>query len=112
MRAVPPERWGEFPLVPIPALRVVTGAWVTREGRPRVQPHTTRVWRAGYEIFEANADVLEARALDRLLCGGTTLARLGEVLGCEMSEEDAARESAALLLRWLDDGILHSDAVQ
>ncbi len=109
LRARPAEEWAALALRPIAALRVITRAWGTDDDGPQPRPHVTRVWRQGFEIFQATVDTLEARALDQLLDGGTTLEALGEALEASMSEEDAAREAGALLLRWLEDGILFAD---
>lgn len=112
LKQTDPLEWGRVPLRPIAALRVVTRAWAVGNGGPRVAPGVTRVWRQGFEIFEASADPLEAQGLDLLMEGGTTLAALGAFFQENLDEEEAAREAAGLLLRWLADGILHSDAVQ
>ncbi len=108
LRALPPEEWGTVALHPIEALRVITRAWADAAEAPSPKPHVTRVWRQGFEIFQATVDPIEARALDLLLDGGTTLQELGESLEASMSQEDTAREAGALLLRWLEDGILRA----
>jgi hypothetical protein len=106
LRAAPAQEWGSLALTPIAALRVITRAWSADDGPVRPKPHVTRVWRQGFEIFQATVDVTEAGALDLLQAGGTTLEGLALFLASGRPEEEAARQSGALLLRWLEDGIL------
>lgn len=110
LKALPPERWIGLELRPIAALRVLTCAWAIEGPGALPRAHVLRVWRQGFEIFESTVDPVEARALDRLLTGTTTLEALGETLATTMSQADAAREAGGLLLRWLEDGILAAPA--
>jgi len=103
LRVRSPEEWGGLALRPIAALRVVTRAWGD-DGRARA--HVVRVWRQGFEIFQATADAYEAAALDRLRSGSTSLEEIAGSHEGSLPHEDAAREAGGLLLRWLDDGIL------
>lgn len=108
LRDRPPESWGEVPLVPIQAMRLVTRAWAD-DGRPKAQ--LVRIWRQGFEIFQASVDPLEASGLDLLADGDADLNALGSLLERELPADDAAREAGALLLRWIEDGILDAAPV-
>jgi len=108
LRSVPAEEWGGLELRPIAALRVITRSWGDGDAPPRPAPHVIRVWRRGFEIFQATVDSLEARALDRLLGGPTRIEEIGAMVAATRGPVDGARETGALLLRWIEDGIVEA----
>lgn len=108
LRTLRPERWPSLRFSPIQALAVLTTNWPVHRvwdsgetdplptlGRART---TLRVWRQGFVVFHSVMDELEARALGRL-CEGQTFAAI-----CE--DAASAEEAGALLLRWIEDGII------
>ena len=107
LREIPPGEWGDVPLRPIPALRVVTRAW-SDAGQPKA--HALRVWRQGFEVFHAAMTPMEAQGVDLLRTGRATLSSLGDLLGAEHLTDDPPRDAAGLLLRWLEDGVLDAGA--
>jgi hypothetical protein len=101
---VPAEDWPGLRFALVPAVtRLVTGAPVHRlwsGGSPPFAPARTalRIWREGFAVYQTPMDVSEEAALDRLAAGGTFAAV------CEPFDDPA--DAAALLLRWLEDGIV------
>ena len=57
-----------------------------------------RVWREGFIVFHAAMDPVEEQAFDRLVAGEAFAAI------CEGFDDPAA--AAALLLRWVEDGVI------
>jgi hypothetical protein len=113
---ISPDAWPDIVLEPITALRVITCGWPAErlwaENTPvptRCNETVIRVWRgANYAVRHLAMRADEAQAVDRM--------QRGEPFGfiCEafsaLSESEAAREAAALLVRWLDDGIISTFA--
>jgi hypothetical protein len=104
---LPPEEWPDLALAPVPSLAVHDFAWpVARALAPDFagelpdEATTVRVWRSGWIVYHATVDATERAAL-RLLEGGATFAQIGEA--CVEPEV-----AAALLARWLEDGIVRS----
>jgi hypothetical protein len=105
---LPPEAWPQLALVPAPSLTVHDLDWPVQRlldpgfaGTIDETPTTVRVWRNGWLVCHASVDAVERPAL-RLLCAGATF---GEI-GAACSEPEIA---AALLARWLEDGIVVRD---
>jgi hypothetical protein len=57
-----------------------------------------RVWREGFLVYQSPMDVAEEAALERLAAG--------EPFATVCEAVDDPRDAAALLLRWLEDGIV------
>jgi hypothetical protein len=102
---LPAARWPALELAAIPSLRVHDFASPVQQaldpdfaGALAEQPTTLRIWRSGFVVYHATVDATERPAL-RLLCSGATFAQIGEACG----EPEVA---AALLARWLEDGIV------
>jgi hypothetical protein len=119
LQSIPPEAWPALRFRPIPACRSIECAWPAHEiwdaagvdtvERPfRAEPATTvvRVWREDdWSVSHAAMGEREAH-LFQLLQRGEPFASLCAVLEDDLDPEAAAREVAALLLRWLEDGLL------
>jgi hypothetical protein len=105
LRVVPAERWGELCLAAVPSLSVHALARPVQRlldgaaGDTLPEERTVvRVWRSGWLVFHASVGAVEERAL-ALLGDGTTFAAI-----CELYPDAAS--AAALLARWLTDGIV------
>jgi hypothetical protein len=116
LRAVPPSAWPSLTFRPVPALRVLHLAWPVHElwaaddptvAATSVRPAQTvlRVWRDGFDVYQTRADMVEHVALKRLLAGAPFASICGS-LEAMLPPAGAAREAAALLLRWVEDGVL------
>jgi hypothetical protein len=116
LRGVAPAEWPSLTLRLVPAVRCLRSAWpvhelwtAAEEGGPpeRVRPAETsiRVWRDGFMVYQASMDPREQLALARVV-RGERFAGVCAALGALMGPEEAAREAAQLLLRWVEDGIL------
>ncbi len=57
-----------------------------------------RIWREGFFVYQTAMDPAEEAALDRLVAG--------EPFAAVCEGFDAPAEAAALLLRWIEDGII------
>jgi hypothetical protein len=109
---ISPDAWHDIVLEPITALRVITCGWPAEElwaenaPAPVMRNETViRVWRGPDDAVRhvaMRAD--EAQALDRMQ-RGQSFGFICEAFSA-LSESEAAREAAALLVRWLDDGII------
>jgi hypothetical protein len=111
LAAIDPASWPQLRLLAVRSLQVIDAAWPVHrlwagddcaiEGAPT----TIRVWRrSDFHVVHAPMDACEAAAVRRLLDGGT-FARICEVFE-HLDEQQAAREAGALMLRWLEDGII------
>jgi hypothetical protein len=116
LAALPAAEWPALRLRPIAACRLVTAAWPVHEiwsaageGRADVEfaalPSTIRVWREGWEVSHAAMGQTEQDAF-RLLQQGAPFATLCAAVEVGRDTEAAAREAGALLMRWLEDGLL------
>jgi len=112
LREVPAEDWPGLRFVPIPALALVRACWPVHEiwggADPAAfapAPTVLRVWRAAdYAVFHAPMDAHAIDALGRLIAG-QPFAAVCEAFA-DLPPVDAAHAASALLLRWLEDGIL------
>ncbi len=112
LRAVPPDAWPRTYFAPISALEVVRVRWPVHELWAGADPATLapaptalRVWRAADgSVYHAAMEPRAADALDRLIAG----APFGLICWAfaDLPPEAAAREAAALLARWLEDGLI------
>jgi hypothetical protein len=106
------EEWPELRFTPIAALQVVRSEWpihdiwesaTAEHGR---RPTTVRVWREGWTVYHARVEAEEAEALGHLIAGAP-FARLCEAFA-HLPPTEAARGAAALLARWMADGLVAS----
>ena len=112
LRGLPAEAWPGLRLEPIPALAVMRGRWPVHElwagadpATLAAAPTTLRVWRApDRSVFHAPMDDRGAAALASMIAG-EPFAAMCEAFD-DLSPSEAAREATALLLRWLEDGII------
>ena len=111
--ALPEAEWPGACLRPIPALEVVASDWplhlVWSDGSPPDRtPTVLRVWRQDGGVYHCAMDPVERVAL-AALCAGRSF---GEICGeiCEAMAElvpgEAPAEVAALLARWIEDGLI------
>jgi hypothetical protein len=109
LRAVPADEWPALRFAPVPALAVVASDWpldrawqeAGGETPPAALPRersVLRVWRDGFLVHHARVDAREEEALAHLVAGDT----FAEI--CDGFDDPAA--AGALLLRWLEDGIV------
>jgi hypothetical protein len=102
LRAVPADEWPALRLALLPACTRLVTAWPVHrvwidDALPDVPARTAlRVWREGAAVYQTAMD--DREALDRLAAG--------EPFGLVCEEIDDAAEAAALLLRWIEDGIV------
>jgi hypothetical protein len=109
LRELPPPAWADLVLRPIPALAVVTSAWplpaIWRGDREVASaPTAVRVWRQDGVVYHCAMDAPEEEALAVVGAEGA----FGQV--CEVFDgrppAAAASEAGALLMRWIEDGLL------
>lgn len=116
LTSVPPERWEGLRLGFVPSVRLLDTAYAVHElwqaldgGGPSPAaapaPTTLLVWRQGFVVYHRPLPPIEARALRSALGGATFGAVCSGV--CELTgEAEAAPAVAALLARWVTDGLL------
>jgi hypothetical protein len=117
LAGIAPADWPALRFRPIEACRVVESAWPVHEawaaaggaepaGPLRPAPTVVRVWREGWSVSHAAMSPGEIPAF-RALGRGEPFAEICAEAGAGRGEpEAAAREAGALLLRWLEDGLL------
>ena len=107
VRAVAPEAGPALRFGLSPACATLVVGWPvhdvwTADGAPHTPPAPARtalrVWRDGFRVYHARMDEVEELALARL-AAGRPFAELCEAF-------DAPEAAAALLLRWMEDGIV------
>ena len=108
-----PAVWPHLKLIPVRSLEILNAFWpVQRLWAEEIQPeqmtsHPTplRIWRGkDFYVFHAPMDAREAAAMSRLLAG-VSFTEICQVFE-DLDEQQAAQEAGALLLRWLEDGII------
>ncbi len=109
---IDPAAWPQLRMAAVRSLGVVNAAWPVHrlwaeDNREGLEPSSTsiRVWRrADFHILHAPMDKHEAAAVTRLLAGWT----FGEICQVfdDLDEQQGAEQAGALLLRWLEDGII------
>jgi hypothetical protein len=116
LRAVAPEAWGDLRFRPVPAFAILRldwpadRAWAAEPGDvPALAPEPTalRLWRDGFVVFHAPLDAREDAALAALVAG-EPFAAICERFA-ELPPEEAAATAGALLVGWVEDGILAAD---
>jgi hypothetical protein len=116
LQAIAPEEWPRLTLRPIAACRVVTAGWPVHRiwaaaAGPGVEvewtaaPATVRVWREGWSVSHAAMGVTETAAL-RAIEHGASFAEVCTAVEGGRDADAVAHEVGALLLRWLEDGLL------
>jgi hypothetical protein len=109
---IDPAAWPQLRMAPVRSLQVVRAGWPVHrlwaeEDPEGLEPLPTsiRVWRrADFQVRHAPMDEREATAVAKLLAGST----FGEICQVfeDLDEEQGAAQAGALLLRWLEDGII------
>jgi len=116
LREIPPAEWPDLTFRPIPAFLLVESAWPVQEiwatagegglPEPPCPAHTLlRVWRDGFAVYHTAIDATERVALERVMAG-EPFAAVCAAVEANAARGEAAGEAAALLLRWVEDGIL------
>ncbi len=109
---IDPAAWAQLRMHPVRSLEVVNAAWPvhrlwaddTPDGLEPA-PTSIRVWRrADFHVVHAPMDQREATAVARLL-SGSTFAEICQPFE-DLDQQQGAEQAGALLLRWLEDGII------
>jgi len=118
LATVPPDRWAELRLGFQPAFQLLDLGWPVQRLRGEwdreetcdatgIEPHRERVmiWRRDEQVFHRAVDALEAAALGVARDGGS-FGSLCERLSADVGDSAAPERAAALLARWLADGLV------
>jgi len=118
LQAIPPEEWPQLKFCLIPACQILTSAWPIHDiwsilgdemavDWTLAQPVETavRVWRDNFIVYQASMDPIEQHAL-QCVQAGEAFATICETVESLVPPEHAAQEVGALLIRWVEDGIL------
>ena len=134
LESLPPDEWPALRLQLIPACLVLESAWPVHEiwasadpeadaGAPADdgtradgaaepapqawtrEPTVIRVWREGFSVSHAAMGLDEQRAF-RVLARGEPFAEICAAIEDGLDADTAAREVGAILLRWLEDGLI------
>ena len=134
LESLPPDEWPALRLQLIPACLVLESAWPVHEiwasadpeahadapaddgaradgaAEPAPQawtrePTVIRVWREGFSVSHAAMGRDEQRAF-RVLARGEPFAEICAAIEDGLDADTAAREVGAILLRWLEDGLI------
>ena len=115
LRRLPPEGWASLRLHLAPAVQVLRVTWpvhrIWESDRSdeawRSADTWSRVWRQGDKVYQASMDAAERTALACVEAGD----EFGDVCGALTSvvpPDAAAHTAGALVLRWMEDGILRA----
>ena len=106
--ALPEAEWPQARLHAIPALEVVASDWPLHRiwdgSRPDRTPTVLRVWRQDGGVYHCAMDALERVALAALR-EGRCFGEICEAMA-EVQPAEAPEEAAALLARWIEDGLI------
>ena len=106
--ALPEPEWPGARLRAIPALEVVASDWplhlIWDGSRPDRTPTVLRVWRQDGGVYHCAMEPAERVALASLR-GGRSFGEICEAMA-ELEPADAPAEAAALLARWVEDGLI------
>ena len=122
LAGIDPAAWPELRMAAVRSLAVINAAWPVHrlwaeinepdagahhEASHHLEPEPTsiRVWRRpDYHVLHAPVDQREAAALKQLIAN----ASFGEICRVfdDLDEQQGAEQAGALLLRWLEDGII------
>lgn len=111
LHTVPPDAWSDLRFETIPALDVfrsrwpVHDVWATPAETPVARDTVVRVWRQGFVVYHVAMDETEAAALATLRAGDP-FDVVCETVAAHVDPETAPAEAGALLVRWLDDGLI------
>jgi hypothetical protein len=111
LAAVPPEAWADLRFEMIPALDVlrsrwpIHAVWAAPLDAPAARPTVLRVWRQDFTVFHAALDDVEDAAFAAVR-RGETFGAVCEVVAEYVEAERAAAEAGALLVRWIEDGLV------
>jgi hypothetical protein len=116
LRSVAPDAWPNLRFRLGPAVEVIEASWPAhriweRAGTAQapegfdLDETYLRVWRQGDQVFQAAMDEAERAAL-AAVAAGETFAELCERVAAVVGAEAAAATAGALVLRWVEDGIL------
>lgn len=121
LRRLPTDAWASLRLHLVPALQILSVCWPVHQiweaaESGRADPWTRmdtwlRVWRQGDQVFQAPLDEIERAALAHVEARddfGTLCAGLASMI----AEETVAATAGALVLRWIEDGVLRADTRQ
>ncbi len=119
LRRLPADGWVSLRLRPIPALEVLHVGWPVHriwdaadgDASTPWSPADTwlRVWRQGDQVFQATMDAVEHTAL-RHVRAGDDFGELCVGLATVVPVDTIAATAGALVLRWIEDGLLGADA--
>lgn len=105
LERVPADAWPALPLRAVPSLTVLELGWPVQRFFAELgceaqspEPTVLRVWRRECLVFHSTVDEMEQAAL-RQLVAGASFASIAEVCA-------DPQDAAALLARWLEDGII------
>jgi hypothetical protein len=110
---VPADAWPTLHFSTIPAIKILRAQcpvhhlWSGGKSLEVTAGETSlRVWRANdCRVFHALMDKRESAAIQKMI-SGAPFAAICETFA-DLPEAVAAQESAALLVRWIEDGIIH-----
>jgi hypothetical protein len=68
------------------------------------------VWRRGFAVYQAKLDQVERDALDVVRAARSFAEVCATLEAGRAAPDDAVREAGALLMRWIEDGILAAPA--
>ncbi len=122
LEPLPPDEWPALRLPLIPACLVLESAWPVHEiwaaADPEAEaeaerapqawtpaPTVVRVWREGFSVSHAAMGPDEQRAF-RALERGEPFAEICAAIEDGLDADTAARQVGAILLRWLEDGLI------
>jgi hypothetical protein len=111
--SIPAEAWPALHFSTIPAIKILRAQypvhhlWSGERSLEVTAGETSlRVWRANdCRVFHALMDKRESAAIQKMI-SGAPFAAICETFA-DLPEAVAAQESAALLVRWIEDGIIH-----
>ena len=111
--SIPAEAWPALRFSAIPAIKILRAQypvhhlWSGERSLEVTAGETSlRVWRANdCRVFHALMDKRESAAIQKMI-SGAPFAAICETFA-DLPEAVAAQESAALLVRWIEDGIIH-----
>jgi hypothetical protein len=111
--SIPAEAWPALRFSAIPAIKILRAQypvhhlWSGERSLEVTAGETSlRVWRANdCRVFHALMDKRELAAIRKMI-SGAPFAAICETFA-DLPEPGAAQESAALLVRWIEDGIIH-----
>jgi hypothetical protein len=107
---VAPEDWAGLRFTTIPALTLVESAWPVHraweapDAPLQAGPTIVRVWRQDHVVYHCAVDASEREALRRLMAGES----FGGICDAfaDLAGDDAGAAAGALLLRWVEDGLI------